>query len=137
MLDESIKNLLNDFSLEGSSSAEAISELNKLHLPDDYIEVISEINGGEGFINNEYLILWKPEELLEFNKEYEVEQYAPGIFLFGSNGGGEGFAFDTRTTPYKVVQIPFIGMDLSCASCVADSFLDLLKKMEVSDGSLL
>lgn len=136
-MEQSIKELLNDFSFEESASKEVLSELDKLCLPDDYLSIFTKLNGGEGFIGKEYLILWKAEELIPFNREYEVDQYAPGIFLFGSNGGGEGFGFDTRSQPYEVVEIPFIGMDLKYAIPLADSFTHLLERMRDSDGSLL
>lgn len=134
---QSIKELLSDFSFGESASKDALSELDDLSLPEDYLSIFTELNGGEGFVGEEYLILWKAEELIPFNKEYEVDQYAPGIFLFGSNGGGEGFGFDTRSKPYKVVEMPFIGMDLKYATPVADSFTHLLERMSESDGSLL
>lgn len=135
-----IKQLLDDVTLEPGASAESLKHLKAIEgvdLPDDYRSFLADSNGGEGFIGSEYLILWKAEELEQFNRAYEVETYAPGLFLFGSNGGGEGFGFDTRSTPYQVVQVPFIGMDLKHATQVADSFLDLLEKMSRSDGSLL
>lgn len=135
-----IKQLLGDFASESGASSEGLQLLKSiegLELPDDYLSFLSEANGGEGFIGEEYLILWKAEELEQFNREYEVETYAPGLFLFGSNGGGEGFGFDTRSRPYKVVQVPFVGMDLRYATPVADSFLGLLEMMSQSDGSLL
>lgn len=136
-MDEKIKLLLSDFSFGGSASSDVLAELDYLCLPEDFLSVLSDVDGGEGFIGEEYLILWRADELIPFNKEYEVEKYAPGIFLFGSNGGGEGFGFDTRSKPYKVVEVPFIGMDLKYATPVADSFTHLLERMKVSDGSLL
>lgn len=105
-------------------------------LPDDFIELYKYSNGGEGFIGDGYLIVWRSEELEKFNSEYEVEKYAPGIILFGSNGGGEAFGFDTRSTPFKVVQIPFVGMNLKYARTVADSFTELLVKMKNCDENI-
>lgn len=136
-MNENLKALLDDFGSEGGASKHALSELRNLCLPDDLLSVYSELNGGEGFVGEQYFILWKAEELIPFNEDYETGKYAPGIFLFGSNGGGEGFGFDTRSKPYKVVEIPFIGMDLEYATTVAESFTHMLNKMKVSDGSLL
>ena len=51
-------------------------------------------------------------------------------------GGGEGFAFDTRSTPYRVMQVPFIGMSLDDAFFVADSFTRLLERMVEIGGPL-
>lgn len=137
---DSVKQLLTEFTMEPGASPERLEQLKNIggvDLPIEYRSFLAEANGGEGFVGPQYLILWKAEELEQFNREYEVETYAPGLFLFGSNGGGEGFGFDTRSTPYKIVQVPFIGMELKYATHVADSFLDLLEKVARSNGSLL
>jgi hypothetical protein len=57
------------------------------------------MNGGEGFIGENYLRAWPVEDLIQSNKDYRVDEAAPGLFLFGSSGGGEAFAFDTRSAP--------------------------------------
>jgi hypothetical protein len=128
----SIQDLLKDWQLnEGASSAgtrAALAELGR-PLPPDYLQFMERQNGGEGFIGRNYLILWRIEELATFNREYEVEQYAPGIVLFGSDGGGEGYGFDVRTTAMPIVRIPFIGMAPQYASPVAGTFSDLLVEL--------
>lgn len=139
-MNELLKKLLDDFTAGSYTSSDVLSDVEEscgISFPEDYRSFFLKMNGGEGFIGEEYLILWKVDELEQFNKEYEVEKYAPGLFLFASNGGGEGFAFDTRSLPFKVVQVPFIGMDLQHATPVADSFLNLFERMYQSDGSLL
>jgi hypothetical protein len=98
-------------------------------LPDDFVQFFRENNGGEGFIGSNYLIIWKAEELVVFNAEYEVDLYAPGIFLFGSNGGGEGYGFDTRAKKMSIVRIPFIGMQLSYATPIAANLTDLFAQL--------
>ena len=113
-----------------------LKNIRDIDFPDDYCNFICETNGGEGFIGKHYLILWKAEDLECFNREYEVEKYARGLFLIGSNGGGEAFGFDTRSRPYQVVQVPFIGMDLKYAVPVADNFMDLLTNMSQLDDLL-
>ena len=125
------KILLSNCAIDDRASNKALSELINLSLPDDYLSIFSDLNGWEGFIGDEYLILWKAEDLIKFNKEYLVDKYAPGIFLFGSDGGGEAFGFDTRSKPYKIIQIPFIGMELQEVSFFADSFTHFLEKMRV------
>jgi len=132
--------ILADFSGETPGSEQLVGGAEKdigKPLPADHRAFLLRHNGGEGFIGKHYLILWKAEELAQFNREYEVHEYAPGLIAFGSTGGGEGFAFDTRETPYPVVQVPFIGMSLNDAVRVADSFQKLLERMIQSDGSLL
>jgi hypothetical protein len=68
-------------------------------MPNDYTSWLQRGNGGEGFLGESYVILWRADEIEPFNREYEVENYAPGLILIGSSGGGEGYAFDTRSTP--------------------------------------
>lgn len=123
--------ILKDWQLNPGASADAIRDAVSLlgSLPSDYIQFLHNYDGGEGFIGDNYLILWKVEELSVFNREYEVEQYAPGILLFGSDGGGEGYGFDTRDAAMPVVRIPFIGMELRYVRAVADSFIDFLNKL--------
>jgi len=98
-------------------------------LPLDYKTFLGRSNGGEGFVGQNYLILWASEELAQFNNEYEVQDYAPGLILFGSDGGGEGYAFDMRTTPAPIVQVPFIGMDLKYARTMAANFDEFVTKL--------
>ena len=53
-----------------------------------------------GFIGaNAYVIFWKIGELTEVNKAYRVSEYAPGLFVFGSDDGGEAYAFDVLRPP--------------------------------------
>jgi SMI1 / KNR4 family (SUKH-1) len=114
------------------ASAEALRAAERdlgIILPEDYKSFLLEHNGGDGFVGEHYLILWRAEELSNFNNGYEVSKYAPGFLIFGSTGGGDGFAFDTRTSPYLVMRIPFVGMRVEDGLRVAGSFNELLKGM--------
>ena len=53
--------------------------------------------------------------------------------MFGSTGGGDGFAFDTRTSPYRVMQVPFVGMSVAEKFLVAGSFTELLDAMQETE----
>jgi cell wall assembly regulator SMI1 len=126
------ENLLKEFAKKDSAAADVIVEAEaalQWSLPTDYKEFLEKVNGGEGFVGENYLILWAADELAQFNNEYEVQDYAPGLVLFGSDGGGEGYAFDARKTPAPIVQIPFIGMDLVYARPMAASFSEFVSKL--------
>ncbi|RCS56437.1 SMI1/KNR4 family protein [Parvibium lacunae] len=126
------ENLLKEFAKKDGAAADVIAKAEaalQWPLPTDYKEFLEKANGGEGFIGENYLILWTAEELAQFNNEYEVQDYAPGLVLFGSDGGGEGYAFDARTTPAPIVQVPFIGMDLMYARQMAGSFSEFVSKL--------
>lgn len=99
-------------------------------LPGDYVRFLQETNGGEGFVGpNAYVILWRVEELLQMNKAYEVAEYAPGLFLFGSDGGGEAFAFDRRFDSESIVSVPFVGMDLALVRPQAANFQEFMERL--------
>ena len=96
-------------------------------LPSDYVEFLRLTNGAEGDLGNLYVQLWSLERMLESTTDYSVDEFAPGLLLFGSDGGGEAFGFDCRTTPWKIVQIPFIPLDWKEAITVGDSFITFLQ----------
>ena len=106
-------------------------------LPCDYKVFMSKHDGGEGFVGGHYVILWRAGELIDFNRNYEVSKYAPGLLIFGSNGGGEAFAFDTRhREEMRIRMVPFIGMSLKDAKLVADTFESFLVRLAESHGPL-
>ncbi|UPG87752.1 SMI1/KNR4 family protein [Luteibacter aegosomatis] len=119
----------------------AQEDLNQLksdsRMPDDYSKFIEGCNGGEGIVGPNYLILWRYEEAVELNKEYEVEVYAPGLFLIGSSGGGEAFGYDLRDSTGSVVMVPFIGLGWKDAIVVAkdlEGLFDALGQDTIYDG---
>ena len=127
--------LLTKFNGNPPAGAEVIMQLegdSGVNLPGEYKEFLRRQNGGEGFVGNAYAILWRAEELLEMNKSYQVHEYAPGLFLFGSDGGGEAFAFDVRTAAKPIVSVPFVGMELKEARPVASNFNEFLQALFTS-----
>jgi hypothetical protein len=122
-------NALSEFASNEKATNEAIAHLGALYpaLPETYMSFLMDKNGGEGFVGDDYVILWRADEIERFNREYEVSIYAPTLLLFGSNGGGEAYAFDTREGSWSVVRVPFIGMDLKYAVPLARSFTEFLE----------
>jgi SMI1 / KNR4 family (SUKH-1) len=104
-----------------------------LPLPTDYVRFLRKMNGGEGFLGeNAYLVLWRAEELAEMNAGYKIPESPRELCLFGSNGGGEAFAFDTRTVPPPIVVVPFVGLDWNDAILIATSFREFLETLFTS-----
>jgi cell wall assembly regulator SMI1 len=134
-----VEGLLERFKTSGPAPQHLVEEAESAlgtPLPDDYKEFLRRHDGGEGFIGSHYLILWKSAQLKPFNDGYEFQKYAPALVAFGSDGGGDAFAFDTRTNPYPIVLVPFIGMSHEDAYSVASSFPELLQRMKDTPGSL-
>ena len=119
------------FACNEAASPVAVDGLRRTfrNLPDDYARWLRKANGGEGFVGENYLILWRAEEIEQFNREYEAAEYAPGLLLIGSSGGGEGYAFDTRNDPWSIVSVPFIGMEVKYAVRIGDTFTDFIKHL--------
>ena len=116
------------------ASADAISCLVRdagFDLPVEYLDFLRFSNGGCGDIPVDpwcFDGLWRAEELLVCNRDYEVAKYCPGFFGVGTSGGGEMFAFDMRKSqPWPVVHVPFIGMEPDAALPVAPDFRSFIQ----------
>lgn len=129
--------LFADFQFNGAlllGAFDAVEVMFGCSLPEEYKSLMLSSNGGEGFVGEQYLILWRVDELIDYNLEYEATEYVPGLLLFGSSGGGEAFAFDTRSPQMDIVVVPFIGMSLNDVSVVAHNFNDFIIQISKPDG---
>ena len=79
-----------------------------VQLPNDYLDLLKNFNGGNGTVGEEYLILHKVEELIKINKDYKIAEFDNKFFIIGSNGSGELIALDTRKKNPIYVLIPYI-----------------------------
>ena len=103
-------------------------------LPTDYLAFLEFSNGGEGplRIKPGWFSLWPAEDVIVYNNDYGVKRNCPGFFGFGSNGGDELFAFDTKSSlPWKIYMIPFIGMEEGEAILIAKDFISLIEAIGV------
>jgi len=138
---KSITKILENFDSNKPSPVETMVAVERqfgIEFPADYKRFMADKDGGEGFVGSHYLILWRSSELVEFNRDYEVEKYAPGLIFFGSNGGGEAYAFDARSKEKMAIRmVPFVGMSLQEAEHIADTFEDFLCLLDETNESLL
>lgn len=124
--------ILPDFKANPPADVEVIRSVEHeagFSFPKDYAAFLTRANGGVGFIGDAYLSLWRVEDLIAANRGYEVERDAPGLFLVGSDGGGEAFAIDLRSEPCAFVSVPFIGMELSVVRPMGASFVASLETL--------
>jgi hypothetical protein len=118
--------------LRAPADANVVRELQtSLSLPPDFLRFLLQHDGGEGFAGDRYIILWRAAELAPLNQAYEVGALAPGLVLFGSNGGGEAYGFDTAM---RVVEVPFVGMATESATPIAEQFDDLFPSRDAVAG---
>jgi hypothetical protein len=61
-----------------------------IRLPEQYAEFMKVTNGGEGHIGkNSYVQLFPLQDLMSINQAAATNRFAPGLFIFGSNGMGD------------------------------------------------
>lgn len=94
----------------------------------DYAEVLARYNGLEGFVGEQqYVQLWKAEELEALNKAYGVNSYLQGVTLFGTDGGGTGYGVDSTTKRY--VSVPLVGLSREALQDGGGTFQEFLSKL--------
>ena len=84
-------------------------------LPASYVALLSFSNGGEGPLPVQplWVCLDSAETVSEALVKSTHEEFFPGFFVFGSNGGGEYLALDMRkAAPFPVVSIDMTNIDL-------------------------
>jgi hypothetical protein len=112
------------FQPNAPASTQAVTSLRTAlakSLPESYFAFLARANGGEGFIGDRYVQLWRAEELAEMNRAYKTTEFFPNLFFIGSDGGGEAYAFDLSRTDATVFEVPFVGLPTD-ARAIANSF---------------
>ncbi|WP_286862463.1 MULTISPECIES: SMI1/KNR4 family protein [Sphingobacterium] len=77
-------------------------------LPEGFIESFKDSNGADISSDENYIVLWALTDMIQLNRDYNVDEYAPDFFIFGSDGGGTAYAVKKSTS--DIYEIPFIGM---------------------------
>lgn len=108
----------------GDVDVAAIESALKLSLPDDYRDFLATTDGFEGIIDQVYLVLLGPGELVGANVKASIAEFHPGHVMIGGNGAGEWFLIDTNTGRY--VMVPGIGSTLNAIpqGATLEAFLD-------------
>jgi len=94
-------------------------------LPFGFIDFFKQSNGAD--INSEtmYINLWPLTEMIKMNELYNVNEYAPEFFIFGSDGGDTAYAIEKGSS--HIFNMPFIGMSKEEASFICKTFDDFIK----------
>ena len=126
------EHLLKEFEFASFTSKEEIEKVEQkldVKFPSDYKDFMLLTNGGEWPIGNSYLRLWNIEELVNSNEDYAVTEFAPGLVIIGSDGGGVAYGYDFRQDQSLLVEVDFIGMDIDNPNYWTNSFLDFLENL--------
>lgn len=123
-----IEELFKDFEFNESTNYE-LKEINGNKLPYDYLEFMEEHNGGEGDVGkNSYIQILRLEEVLDYNKEYEIFSYLPNTFAFGGDLGGNHFCYDFKLKKYFAIDC--CSLNEKDEYCFANSFYEFIKKWD-------
>ncbi len=136
MIPPEIEGLLGELQLHPPAKPAALDAIERdltFPLPGQYKAFLMYSNGAEGSISTNDLHLWFLEDLIDWNRKYQLDEKAPGLFAFGGNGGAEAYAFDTITLGLPIVMVPFIGMSRKAAIFVAPGFNSFLKMQAKTD----
>jgi hypothetical protein len=96
-------------------------------LPEGFIEFMKDANGADISTDKNYLLLWPLTDMIQLNKEYNVDEYAPNFFLIGSDGGDTAYAIEKATG--HIFEMPFIGMSNEDAVFKCEKFTDLVESL--------
>jgi hypothetical protein len=108
-----------------SREIQALETTLKIKFPKDFVDFFLMSNGCDGMVGKNYLSIWPLDQILPLNDAYVVREFAPGLILFGSDGGEMAYGFDTRND--QIVEVPFIGMSLDDVKPIGTTFEELLK----------
>ena len=123
------EHLLTELTLAAPADAEAIARLRDeygAHIPDDYLAFLSAHDGAEGAVG----VLVPAAEVGRGAELYPELDHLHDFVIFGSDGGGEAFAF----TSSGVVVVPWIGdADNAILQGTFTKFLDRLVEGRLFD----
>src|ERR671937_1291190 len=100
-----------------------------VEVPNDYLDLMRVSNGVEGTVGRAYLQLWPLETLASRNALYEVEEFAPGLLVIGSDGGGTAYGLMQNEDAVVFVEVPFIGLARDTARIRGASFAEFVEEL--------
>ena len=101
-------------------------------LPADLRAFLEQHDGGRGKVGKQPLVLWSAEQIATEAQSQEVSLSTPGLLLFGTDGGGEGFGHLSRLRQRRYGRIPLIAAGAYEFEAMADSLAELLESL--ADG---
>lgn len=99
---------------------DAIKKILQSWIDDGFIE-------GELSVEPNWYVLWRPEEIEEFNRDYRLGEFAPGFITFGGNGGGELLVVNEAG---NVFYLPTVGMAPDAAIKITGSLQEFKSYMK-------
>lgn len=122
-----MEEMLKECEKNAGADSEGVARLGR-RVPDDYAEFLLRSNGLAGFVSAEqYVILWRAEELPDLNEAYAVREFLPHATLVGTDGGDTGYGYDLETKRY--LRVPLVGMSPETAEDMGGSFEQFVARL--------
>ena len=102
---------LRNFVIKGNFDEKFISKVEDkfdIKLPEDYLEFMRYCNGGDGDIGASYIRFKSIKEIIDFNKDYEVQAFLPRYIMFADDGGEETFGIYYHDNKCEYIMVSFI-----------------------------
>lgn len=107
-------------------------DLDALALPKDLRTFLEQHNGGLGMLGNRPLDLWSAAQIAKEAQSQDVSLAIPGLLLFGTDGGAEGYGHLARLSKNNYGRISLLAAGVHEFEGIANTFDDFLKAL--SDG---
>src|SRR4051812_30444850 len=103
-------------------------ELDKLPLPADVRAFLEKNDGGRGTVGarSRPLELWSAEQIAREADEQEVTRATPGLLLFGTDGGAEGYGYLARMQRGRYGRISLMAAGAHEFESLGDSLEELI-----------
>jgi len=101
-------------------------------LPPDYKLYFESPGPREGLLKTGpgWFRLWAPQDVERQNRNYGVQERAPGLVAFGSSGGCELFAFDQLD---RIMILPMVDMTTQSATLLCERWADFVRAIKRSN----
>ena len=101
--------------------------LQAVQLPPDLRAFLAEHDGGQGTVGKRPLQLWSAGQIAREAPSQEVSLAIPGLLLFGTDGGAEGYGYLARSQRGgRYGRISLMAAGAHEFEPLADSFAELL-----------
>jgi|SRR6266849_10108617 len=102
--------------------------LEKLQLPADVRTFLAKNDGGRGTVGprKRPLLLWSAEQIAREAEEQEVTLATPGLILFGTDGGAEGYGYLPRLKRGRYGRISLLAAGPHEFESLGDSLEELI-----------
>jgi len=134
-MNETMAALLRDVRLASDGASDEriaqAEEQMECKLPQDAKPFLREHDGGEGTIGprKRPIELWSIDRIRAECEAQEVTRAVPGLVLFGSDGGSEGYGWLPRLERKRYGRISLLAAGAHEFESLADSFEELLRAL--------